>query len=127
MSNKKKFLVHLSQHGRPLFTATFSSRTELALYLRKQGLKFRNEALSNMGQSFIAFEDRQGFRYEVEEQIEQKRMLIFENSVYVPLRDYAEETKQTKRAVMYAFKHNRVRGLSVGKRNLIYIYKGEAE
>ena len=125
MSNKKKFLVHLSQHNKPLYTMSFASRTELASYLRRQGLKFRNETISNINQGFVCFEDKIGFKYEIEEQIEQQRTLIFEHGLYIPLRDYAEETGQSKRAVLYAFKHNRIKGLSVGKKNLVYIYKGD--
>lgn len=125
MSNRKKYLVHISQHRKPLYTTAFNSRTELVVYLRRQGLRFRNDVISNLGEASIKLQSNDSFSYEIEEQIDQRRSIIFEGGEYVPLKDYVESTGESKRTIEYAYKHNKIRGLSVGKRNLIYIYKGD--
>lgn len=127
MGNRKKYLVHVAQNRKPLYTTAFNSRTELVTYLRRQGLKFRNDVVSNIGESSITLHCNDSFSYEIEEQIDQKRSLIFEGGEYVPLKDYIEETGESKRTIEYAFKHKKIKGLTVGKKNLIYIYRGEAQ
>lgn len=123
MSDKKKYIVHVSASGYPLFSEAINSRTELARYLRSQGLHFRDSELSDIGSDSVVMHSRIGIKYEIEEQLETTRSLIVDNREYVPLSDYCKETGESARSVQYAYKKNKIRGLTVGKKNYIYIYR----
>ena len=126
VSDKKKYLVHVAISSKPLYSTCINSRTELTQFLRQSGVRFRDSELSGIGSGSVMFEAKTGIRYEVEEQICPSRSIIFDNKVYIPLSDYCRLTGESRRAVRYSYHKRRIRGMTVGKKNLIYIYKEDA-
>jgi hypothetical protein len=127
VSDKKKYIVHASIKDSPLYSKAIGSRTELTAYLRQMGVKFRDSELSDIGTDSVYLDAPYGITYEIEEQLEHRRSIVIDNREYIPLSDYCKLTGESSRAVQYAYRKKRIKGLTVGKRNYIYIYKGDVQ
>lgn len=121
MSEKKPFIVHAYRDDKFLYSDTFTSRKEMALYLRDLGLSFTNGDLCNLNaESKIIRKGR--FKYEVEELPRLEKKFYFHDGIYIPLAEYCKRTNQKIDSVRYEYQKGRIKGVTVGKKNYVYIY-----
>ena len=118
----KGFIVHVYENSNEVYSKTFPSRAKVASFLRKQGIKFRDSALCNLGDTSITFKDTEGWIYEVEEDIDKLEKIRIGNDIYLRLQEYCEQTGKNRDAVYKSFKRGCIRGTHFGRYNLVYIY-----
>lgn len=108
-----------------LYSDTFTSRKEMVSHLRSLGLSFSNEDLCNLGmQSKTITKNR--FSYEIEELPKTDNVFSFNGGIYIPLSEYCRRTGRKIDSVRYEYQMGRLRGLTVGKKNYVYIYWSKA-
>lgn len=125
VSEKKPFIVHTYRDNMFLYSDTFTSRKEMVSHLRSLGLSFSNEDLCNLGmQSKTITKNR--FSYEIEELPKTDNVFNFNGGIYIPLSEYCRRTGRKIDSVRYEYQMGRLRGLTVGKKNYVYIYWSKA-
>lgn len=120
----KAFEINVYKDGQKIFSLPLSSRIKTARYLRNQGLKFRDSALTgNLDTEPLILNDREtGLVYKVIPSQDRTEKVIHDNAVYIPLNDYCVRTGRKRDAVYKSYQRGRIRGLTIGKYNLVYIY-----
>ncbi|MGN0906747.1 MAG: hypothetical protein ACI4NM_06335 [Bullifex sp.] len=118
----KAFVLHVYKNEEEVYSLSFSSRAKIAKYLRNQGLKFRDSSLAGGISSLTLTDKDNGLIYEVEESFDDFGSIIHDGAVYIPLKDFCERVNKKRDTVYKSYKRGRIRGLTVGKYNLVYIY-----
>lgn len=122
VSDKKQMVIHFYQKKRYLYSENFSSITDMLKFLRSSGVKVKTESVCTLGDSSVKIEHGDK-TYEIEEFPTVKKIISLPNGEhYIPLNEYSQRTGQTPRTVRYAYKQGKIKGISVGKRNYLYIY-----
>lgn len=125
MSEKKPYIVHTYRDDLFLYSDTFSSQKEVATHLRSLGLSFTNADICNLGSHSKTITQGR-FSYEIEELPKAENVFRFNGGIYIPLSEYCKKTNQKIDAVRYEYKMGRIRGVTIGKKNYVYIYWGKA-
>ena len=127
MGSMKGFIDHMSAGEKDIGSMPFPSFQSLSDFLRKRGVRFRTSSLMNLGDKSILLCDGYGFRYEVEEDLVDWDRIGYNGSVYLSINSYCRLTGRSRSTVYKAHRDGRIRSLTVGKYNLVYIYWGAAE
>ena len=121
MSEKKPFIVHAYREKRYLYSETFTSRKDMASHLRSLGVKLSNSDICNMNSaSKTVCAGR--FTYEIEELPYADKEIVHNGSMYIALSDYCRRTGSDKDKIRYLYHQGKIKGLTVGKKNYVYIF-----
>lgn len=121
MSEKKPFIVHAYRDGVYLYSETFSSRKEMVSFIREQGMRLSNGDVCNLREQSKTI-SKGKFAFEIEELPKVEKAFYFNGGKYIPLSDYCKRTGQKIDLVRYEYQRGRIRGITVGKKNYVYIY-----